>query len=193
MSLNKSRLDCYCVGIFINFTQNINFIMKHFIFIILLFYLVLPGFSQNNSEKTTYFLIRHAEKEQSNSTDKNPHLNAEGFQRALQWSQVFKDLKIDSVYTTNFYRTIETANPTAASHHIKPILYDPTKINYAKFKEKNKGKTVLIVGHSNTIPDFVNALIGQEKYSQIADTNNANLYIVSVIGDEIIDVLLYIK
>lgn len=167
--------------------------MKHFILIILIFSLVLSGFSQNNFEKTTYFLVRHAEKDQSNPADKNPHLNADGFQRALQWSQVFKDLKIDSVYTTNYNRTIETANPTAASHHVKPILYDPTTINYAKFKEKTNGKTILIVGHSNTIPDFVNALIGQEKYPQIADTNNANLYIVSIIGDKITDVVLYIK
>lgn len=167
--------------------------MKHFIFIILFSSLALSGFCQNNSEKTTYLLIRHAEKDQSNPAEKNPHLNNDGLQRALQWSQVFKDVKIDSVYTTNYNRTIETANPTAASHHIKPILYDPTTINYAKFKEKTKGKTILIIGHSNTIPDFVNALIGQEKYPQISDTNNANLYIVTVIGNEILDVLLYIK
>ena len=162
-------------------------------FVVLLSALALPSFSQTNSEKTTYFLIRHAEKDQSNPDDKNPHLSSVGFQRALQWSQVFKAVKIDSVYTTNYNRTVETANPTAASHHLKPIFYNPETIDIDKFKIQTKGKTVLIVGHSNTIPNFVNALIKQEKYSQMADTNNADLYIVTLIGNEILDIQLYIK
>lgn len=169
------------------------FIMKKFIIMIFVFSLAHTSFSQNESEVTTYLLIRHAEKEKSNFEDKNPHLNELGFKRALRWSQIFKDIDIDSVYTTNYNRTLETANPTAASHHLKPIFYNPSDVDYVKFKEKTKGKTVLIVGHSNTIPNFVNSLIGQEKYSQIADSNYANLYIVTLIGYEISAIQLYVK
>ena len=43
-----------------------------------------------------------------------------------------------------------------------------------------KGKTVLVVGHSNTTPMFTNGLLGEKKYDLIADDNNANLYIVTV-------------
>jgi len=40
------------------------------------------------------------------------------------------------------------------------------------------GKTVLIVGHSNTIPGLVNKIIKKDKYDQIKDYNNSNLYII---------------
>ena len=44
----------------------------------------------------------------------------------------------------------------------------------------NKIEVVLIVGHSNTIPDFVNGLINENVYSQIDDLNNSNLYVVNI-------------
>lgn len=166
--------------------------MKRILLLLVLCLVSFPSFSQTTTT-TTYFLIRHAEKDRSDATNKNPHLSAIGFKRALKWSQVFKDIKIDSVYTTNYNRTIETANPTAASHHLKPINYNPDNIDYAAFKAKTKGKTILIVGHSNSIPEFVNRLIGQDKYKQIGDTNNANLYMVTIIGNTSSDLQLYIK
>jgi broad specificity phosphatase PhoE len=49
-----------------------------------------------------------------------------------------------------------------------------------EFAHNTKGKTVLVVGHSNTTPAFVNAVLGEKKYDNIDDNNNANLYIVSI-------------
>ena len=46
----------------------------------------------------------------------------------------------------------------------------------------NQGKNVLIVGHSNTTPNLVNELLGKEKYPQIEDNNNGNLYVVTIIN-----------
>ena len=167
--------------------------MKRFLIALLILSFIRPSFAQKDTSVTTYFLIRHAEKDRSNPTDKNPHLKDKGRERALKWSQVLKNVKLDAVYSTDYNRTKETANPTAASHHLKVTLYHPIKINYNTFKKETKGKTVLIVGHSNTIPDFVNALIGKDKYKQIADTNNANLYIVTLKDSVISDIQLYIK
>lgn len=167
--------------------------MKRLLLLVLLIGLNFPTLAQENVVITTYFLIRHAEKDRSNPENKNPHLIEKGRNRALRWSQVFKDIKLDAVYTTNYNRTIETANPTAASHHLKVIIYDPVNIDYLKFKTETEGKIILIVGHSNTTPGFVNALIGKEKYKQISDTNNANLYIVTVIGELIGDMQLFVK
>ena len=53
----------------------------------------------------------------------------------------------------------------------------------AQFMKKTKGKTVLIVGHSNTTPMFTNGLLGEKKYDMIADDNNSNLYIVTISDD----------
>jgi len=168
--------------------------MKRLLIVLLIFGCTLSTFAQKDkSVTTTYFLIRHAEKDRSNPTDKNPHLKNIGRERALKWSQVLKNIKLDAVYSTDYNRTKETANPTAASHHLKVIYYNPSKVDYEAFKKKTKGKTVLIVGHSNTTPQFVNALIGKDKYKQIADSNNGNLYIVTIIGDKISDFQLYIN
>lgn len=84
-------------------------------------------------------------------------------------------------------------HPTAKAQNLAIINYHPKNIDYTEFKESTKGKTVLIVGHSNTIPSFVNEIIGSKKYQDIDDDNNCNLYIVELDGDRITDKLLYIK
>lgn len=58
-----------------------------------------------------------------------------------------------------------------------------------RVKKETKNKKVLIVGHSNTIPDFVNAIIKKKKYNDIEDNNNRNLYIITIIGNTINDKL----
>ena len=66
-------------------------------------------------------------------------------------------------------RTKNTALPSAINNNLDLTLYHPGNINYKEFISKTKGKTVLIVGHSNTIPLFVNELIAKEKYKLIED------------------------
>jgi len=55
------------------------------------------------------------------------------------------------------------------------------------------GKTVLVVGHSNTTPQFVNKIIGKEEYIDIDDLNNSNLYIVTIINGVKTAILLKIE
>lgn len=62
-----------------------------------------------------------------------------------------------------------------------------------KFLIDTKGKTILVVGHSNTIPMFVNKLLKNNKYQQIDHDNYGNLYIVEIIESTITDKLLYLK
>ena len=47
-----------------------------------------------------------------------------------------------------------------------------------------KGKTVLIVGHSNTTPVFANNILGDKIYENMEDNDNASLYIVTLTGDQ---------
>ena len=65
------------------------------------------------------------------------------------------------IFSTNYKRTIATASPTAISKKLKIKLYDAKKLYSKDFKEKTRGKTILIVGHSNTTPQFVNKIIGK--------------------------------
>lgn len=150
--------------------------------------------SNPNSEVSTYYFVRHAEKDRTDAKEQNPHLNANGLKRAENWSKILGNIKFDAVYSTNYLRTVETGQPTADKNNLKIKIYEPhSQKDIDTILKDTKGKTVLIVGHSNTIPDFVNAVIGQKKYEEIDDSNNGNLYIVTFVGNQIIDEVLTIN
>ena len=98
---------------------------------------------------------------------------------------LLNDIGIDQVYSTNYKRTLQTPLPFASSNELEINMYSPSKINYDEFLVTTTGNKVLIVGHSNTIPTFVNELIKDSVYPQIEDSNNSNLYIISKCGDDI--------
>ena len=129
---------------------------------------------------STFYLIRHAEKVRTDKSDKDPKLNEYGMLRAIKWQEYFSDKNISKIYSTNYKRTLETVKPIQESSDIIPIIYLPSDIDYKNFIMSNKTEVVLIVGHSNTIPDFVNGLISENVYSQIDDLNNSNLYVVNI-------------
>ena len=142
---------------------------------------------------TTYYFIRHAEKDRSNPSDKDAHLTEEGHKRAQNWSAIFQHIRFDAIYATDYNRTKETALPTASKNGHDITIYKVNTSYDEAFKTATKGKTVLVVGHSNTIPDFVNAVIGNKKYEEIDDANNGNLYMVTLIGNTITEQVLTIN
>jgi len=141
---------------------------------------IFLAFSIPENDCSTFYLIRHAEKVRINKTDRDPALNEKGMIRALNWRDFFIDKDISKIYSTNYKRTLETVKPIEVAMGLTAILYSPSSIDYKNFISSNKGEIVLVVGHSNTIPDFVNELINDQVYSQIDDLNNSNLYIVSL-------------
>lgn len=132
-----------------------------------------------NTESTVYYLIRHAEKNRSVNHE-DPELTNKGLERANNWATIFKDVKFDYIYSTTYKRTMQTSTPTANSKKIEILNYDANQLNDKDFQEKTKGKTVLVVGHSNTTPAFVNAIIGENKYQDINDKDNGKLFIVTL-------------
>ncbi len=163
--------------------------MKH----VLLLILLLNNFIISSQDCTEIYLIRHAEKDRSDIKNSNPELNDMGKKRALKWVQVFKNIELNKIYSTNYNRTIQTVTPISEENNIDISIYSPSKINYKNFILDNSGAKVLVVGHSNTIPFFVNGLIDKESYKQIDDLNNSNLYVVTICGNNISHKLLYIN
>ena len=155
--------------------------MKKFLLTIFVFTLFIACTSDKT---TTYYLIRHAEKDRTNTTNKNPNLNSDGVIRAEKWAKNFENIKLDAVYSTDYNRTQQTAAPTAKSKGLIVQSYNPSKMYDSIFKKNTKGKTVLVVGHSNTTPVFANTILGQKKYKNMADNDNASLYIVTVVNDK---------
>jgi broad specificity phosphatase PhoE len=167
--------------------------MKYILILFVLFTSCNHLSQAQETEVTTYYLIRHAEKDRSNPSEKNPHLDADGLKRAENWNAILSNITFDAVYSSDYHRTKETAQPTATRNNLDITIYNPSTINVQEFANNTKGKTVLVVGHSNTIPAFVNGLIGSKKYENIDDAVSGHLYIVTIIGDKIHDQLLVIE
>ena len=145
----------------------------------------------DNDKCTSVYLIRHAEKIRTDENERDPLLNKSGLLRAKKWSEIFEKIEINKILSTDTKRTISTVIPTSKEKKIKIELYRPEEINYESFLEKNKGKKVLIVGHSNTIPETTNILIKNKFYDHIEDNNNSNLYFVNICDGIISHELLF--
>ncbi len=165
------------------------------LFICLTFSFVFSQETEDMSTKTitTYYLIRHSEKNISNPADRNPNLSEDGLKRSENWRNMFKNISFDAVYSTDYSRTKQTTQPIAQSKGLETIIYDLNTFDFDKFKSETSGKTILIVGHSNTTPMFVNTFIGKQKYEQIDEHNYSNLYIITIIGGTTSDTLLQIN
>ena len=159
-----------------------NQMKNNFLFLLLV---VQLSFAQHKT--TTIYFIRHAEKIDSS---KNPDLSSVGLERAAHWGKIFSETTFDAIYSTDFKRTKQTATPTSENKKLDITLYDAKSLDFDKFKTDNLGKTILVVGHSNTTPDFVNKLINQNVYAAIEDTTFGNLYIVTLNGDLVTHLLL---
>ena len=150
-----------------------------------LFLTIFLAFSIHENDCSNFYLIRHAEKVRTNKSDRDPALNEKGIIRALNWKEYFINKDISKIYSTNYKRTIETVKPLQEAMGLATILYSPSSIDYKDFISSNKGEIVLVVGHSNTIPNFVNELINEQVYTQIDDLNNSNLYIVNMCDSKV--------
>lgn len=124
---------------------------------------------------TTYYFIRHAEKDRQDSGN-DPRLTPEGKQRASQWAKYFKDKGIDMIFSTAYHRTRETAHPTASEYGLRVRPYKASKLYTKQFQKETAGQTVLVVGHQDTTPDFVNTIFGEEKYEMIPADNHGKLF-----------------
>ncbi len=139
---------------------------------------------------STFYFIRHAEKDRTNPDNPDPELNQDGLDRAIRWAEVFDPIDLDVIYSTNYERTSMTAAPTSVKKNIDVKYYDPNTIDIEQFKAENKGQNVLVVGHSNTTPDFVNKVINLEKYNAMDDDDNSSLFIVRIIDGVPTDIRL---
>jgi len=118
-----------------------------------------PPQTQRDDATTTFILVRHAEKATDDPRD--PTLTTAGLQRAERLARLLADRPLTAVYATDYQRTRQTAQPTAASHGLDITIYDagqpPHEFAHA-LRQRHAGETVLVVGHSNTVPGIVSQL-----------------------------------
>lgn len=145
----------------------------------ILLLLLLVSFEKPSDDCSKIYLIRHAEKVRTDKSDRDPDLNNKGLIRAETWKEYFFDKNISKIYSTNYKRTVKTVKPIAEIKNLEILIYSSDDIVYETFLKLNEGENTVVIGHSNTIPKFVNNLINEDYYEQIDDLNNSDLYIVS--------------
>ncbi len=107
----------------------------------------------------TFVVVRHAEKATDDPED--PGLSAAGRARAAALAERLRDAPLVAAYATEFRRTQQTAQPAAALHGVPVQAYfarGPAAEVAAQWRQAHDAGTVLVVGHSNTVPDLVAAL-----------------------------------
>src|SRR5262245_55535847 len=114
------------------------------------------------------YLVRHTEKASwlsDRDLDAFQPLSPEGIVRAAVLADRLKTAGIAAVYTSRTPRTIETAVPLVQAAGIPITANDATTrpdemaAFLARLREKHGAdKAVLIVGHSNTIPELLRSL-----------------------------------
>ena len=101
-------------------------------------------------------LVRHAER-QSSGTD--PSLTAAGKRRAALLATMFAGAGVTAIFTSAAGRTKQTAAPLAAKVGVAPRQVDDS-IAAARVQILAGGACVVVVGHSDTVPEFIEALGG---------------------------------
>jgi len=133
---------------------------------------------------TTVIFVRHAEKTAEPADD--PLLSLAGQQRAVELARQLVDADvvagIDAVYATPYRRTVDTAQPLADALGLPITSYDAadTETIMEQIVRKHKGKIVLVVGHSNTLPALIGNMGASKKVPLIDEYEYDNIYIVSI-------------
>ncbi|HLO79934.1 MAG TPA: histidine phosphatase family protein [Chitinophagaceae bacterium] len=156
--------------------------------LILLLFIVLASVSVSLAQKTTVYFVRHAEKNMIDPSSKDPELSGDGVKRTQDLVKFLRKEKIAAVFSTNYKRTIQTADPVAKKANKEVIIYDAGKIAELvhKVTTEYKGKTVLIVGHSNTVLPMVKAFGGSTNLIEIKDYEYNYLFRVVIDGDKVV-------
>ena len=133
---------------------------------------------------TTIIFVRHAEKADTPAED--PGLSPAGQQRAAELARQLVDADviqgIDAIYSTPFRRTKETAEAVADALDLPVNTYDvaDTEPVLESILKKHKGKIILVVAHSNTLPVLIANLGASKRVPPIAEDEYDNIYVISI-------------
>ena len=133
---------------------------------------------------TTVIFIRHAEKDLSQLDD--PGLSDQGRVRVAELTRQLIDADVvagvDAIYSTSYRRNIETVQPLAKILNLEINYYNPTENEEVleNILDNHKGKIILVVAHSDTVPTLIADIGASKNVPPIADHEYDNIYIVSI-------------
>ena len=133
----------------------------YFILSLALFGATSTALAQSD-ELFTIYLVRHSEKDHTSENQSDLPLSQCGEQRSEALSIFLSDIELEAIYSTNYTRTLTTAQPTATAKDLEIQTYEASDLaTLAQSLLANK-QNALVVGHSNTTGFLAGLLIGEE-------------------------------
>ena len=133
------------------------------------------------ASKTKIYLVRHAEK--ATTPADNPVLTENGNKRAGDLMRKLQNKNVKRIFVTQFRRTQMTGDSMRIQLGIDTVKYLAEENGNDLFTKiishRDAGKTILIIGHSNTIPDYILKLgVANYPTANIPDKEFDNIYLV---------------
>lgn len=128
-------------------------------------------------------IIRHAEKADAPPGD--VALSETGQARAEELAIALAEARLDTIVTTQFRRTRDTAAVVSRSLRLTPVVVQAGADTASHAKAvaaavRGGGSSVLVVGHSNTVPAIIAAL-GGPTMEDLCDSEYSNLFTLALI------------
>ncbi len=137
---------------------------------------VLTTWSSVADAQRAILLVRHADR--LDDSEDTP-LSKAGEARAQLLARLLKDAGVTAIYTSQFQRTIKTAEPLASSLQIKPVSIPAADREglFKRIRAENRNDIVLIVGHDRSLPALLK-LFGHPVDITIVPTEYDNLFVL---------------
>jgi phosphohistidine phosphatase SixA len=117
------------------------------------------------------YVMRHLQK----ADGADPRLSAEGAANARRLVAMFRGKAPRAIFVSSTRRARETAAPLAAKLGLTVKEYDPRETPGLVARVKEESGTVLVVGHSNTVPEIV-AQLGGARPADLAETDYGDVF-----------------
>lgn len=132
------------------------------------------------ADTTTVIVLRHAEKAVEPADD--PPLRPEGIARAARVAAMFAAAPLSAVYASDTRRAQETAAPVAARHRLPVTVRAGGDVRglLDDIGDRHAGRTVLVVGHSNTVPAIVSSLTRGREVVTVGEGEFDRIFVVTV-------------
>lgn len=136
------------------------------------------------AQATTIYLVRHAEKDLSDANNRDPGLTSAGLRRSMDLDTLLADKHVTEILSTNTRRTLLTASALAYRIRRQAVIYDPSdNVQLTeRIRSSYPGRTILIVGHSNTLLPLIQALGGKTSITAIRDDEYSYLFRITLNG-----------
>ncbi len=138
------------------------------------------AFAQQEPAATKIFIVRHAEKE----AGKDPVLTSAGNARAGDLMRALQNEGVQKIYVSQYKRTQNTADSMRIQLKISTVQYASDTLCddlvNAIMVNGDFGKTILIIAHSNTIPQIIRKFgVTDYPYGDIPDNEFDNLFVIT--------------